>query len=816
MQLKNVTLEISLKPFRDPSEEAVRSVCPHLFRQWEPLCRHADVVSVLLWAADGSEILEYQGDLDASFEWACTIGVANPRRERPPPEDPNSKSIHNHPYLYVDDPPTFTYGWLKRLISILKETGREVTGKPIRVGETFDPGPEFARSSFKYERHPELCLGKTMGPGSMVCCYAKMRADPEAYAGFPEGIEEGTPFGAFLGRQCKVFLADMGFDYLWLSNGFGFGLETWGLRGAVFDGETFSSERCAEVRDANLEFWQSFRAECPDIQLETRGTNLSTGMDLSSDAVPLREIYAGGFGLEPPPNSPWAALNGDFGQELVGWMSHIAEIPGETFPFRFYTHDPWFLNSPWLDRYEREPHDIYLPLSVCRLDAKGKPYTPTSILFLTVDDSYGRMPDQVPNEVIPHVLTARRDEPDQPGPLVWVYPFDEYHDWTFGEPSRIEEVFFGDWFMRGAVNNGLPLNTVISTRNFVSAREASPGGFAESTIVTPVPEAGSRWQEALLGHVESGGRALVYGPIGQADSAFLRALNVSCAEPLSDGFDLDLRVDPDAFSKAPMALNLTHPELLSAGGMRAVIANSADAGTNVLAIASQDGESRVAALCRSMPDWQGGKLTWVRGTVACDPIRTSGHLLVPLDPTAHFAGEVLMRYALQSLGIHITVEKHSAAQGSPVLTVARHANGFFLSGFTRDTTTALRLRFPQGAPLLAGLETRLIGGQTRYTLPRAWHRECRVFVQQKRDGGLACHEINSGMVGVERRMHVSGLDNATIRFYHKPGTEARVKMLRNGQHPYLAGDFAEFAVKHDGLGRYLQTDNVTGALVISW
>ena len=31
------------------------------------------------------------------------------------------------------------------------------------------------------------------------------------------------------------------------------------------------------------------------------------------------------------PNSPWAALNGDFGLELIGWMSHIAELPGDPF-----------------------------------------------------------------------------------------------------------------------------------------------------------------------------------------------------------------------------------------------------------------------------------------------------------------------------------------------------------------------------------------------------------------------------------------------------------------------------------------------------
>ncbi len=451
MSLQNVTLEISLKPFRDTSEGTAREVCTHLFTQWLPLLRHAERVSVLLWCADGSEILDYRGDLTAPFEWARYIGGANPKAHVA--NDPEGLALHSRPYLYMENPPVFTYGRLKQLVRVIKQVGAEVTGKPVRVGETFDPGPEFAKSPFKYEKHPEICMGDTMGAKSFVCSYATLEADSEAYAGFPEGIPGATPFGTFLGRQCRHFLRDLGFDYVWLSNGFGFGLEPWALRGAVFDGTGFSVDRIDEVREKVLAFWRLFREECPDFPIETRGTNLSTGMDLSSDAVPLRDIYQGGFGLEPPPNSPWAALNHDFGLELVGWMSHIAELPGETFPFRYYTHDPWWLNSPWLDRYGREPHDIYLPLSVSRLDEQGQARTPTSILFLTADDSYGDLPDQVPNEVIPHILTGRRDAPDAPGPLTWVYPFDEYHDWTFGRPTRVDEVFFGDWFMRGAVNS---------------------------------------------------------------------------------------------------------------------------------------------------------------------------------------------------------------------------------------------------------------------------------------------------------------------------------------------------------------------------
>ncbi|MBM3498259.1 MAG: hypothetical protein FJX74_06265, partial [Armatimonadetes bacterium] len=564
MDLQNVTLEVSLKPFNDPREESIRAVARRMYEQWKPLAERAETVSVRLWAADGSEILDYRGNLDDPFEWACWIGGANPRL--PHPNDPEAVGLHARCYPYTESPRRFTYGDLRQLGVILKAVGLEVTGRPIRLGATFDPGPEFAKSPFKYERHNEVCSSGTMGKSSFVCCYETLSGDAEPYAGFPQGIPDGTPFGVFLGRQTQHFLTDLGFDYLWFSNGFGFGLETWALRGAVFDGTSFSAARCEEVREKILGFWRAFRRECPNFPIETRGTNLSTGMDLSSDATPLRDIYRGGFGMEPPPNSPWAALNGDFGLELVGWMSHIAELPEASYPFRFYTHDPWWNNSPWLDRYGREPHDLYLPLSVARLDERATVTRPTSVSFLTVDDSYGEMPDIVPREVIPNLLAAWETGPDQPGPLVWVYPFDEYHDWTYGRPGRIDEVFFGDWFMRGAVNNGLPLNSVISTRSFVRAL-SDPERFAESILVSPVPEAGSGWERGLLDFLAGGGRALLYGPVARASEPLLQALNVALAEPLSGEFNLQLSVETDLLHPGAFTGTLLHPALFSAGGM---------------------------------------------------------------------------------------------------------------------------------------------------------------------------------------------------------------------------------------------------------
>ena len=529
-RFQNITLEMSLKPFKKNDKAYIRQVADEVFTQWSALLRSADTVSVMLWTSDGSEILDYKGNLDQPLEWAKYMG--NPNTGHEVGSGPEELSLHERAYLYMENPPIYTYGDLKFIIQTLKEAGRKITGKPITVGTTFDPGPEFAKSEFKYKKHPEILGGNAMGFKSFVSCYSTLNADGESYAGFPQGIPANTPFGTFFGRQSQQFLTDLEFDFIWFSNGFGFGAEGWNATGAIFNGKGFDQEKLGSLTTKIHDFWVLFRKECPNFQIRTRGTNLSVGSDLARDAVDVRNIYKGNFNMLPPPNSPWAAMDGDFGLEMVGYMSRMSELPDIRFPFRFYIHDPWWLNSPWLDRYGREPHDIYLPLSVCRIDAKGNIGNPTHLSFLTIDDSYGNMPVQVPNEVIPHILKARSESPTGPGPLVWVYPFDEYHNWARQFKDRLPEIYYGDWFIRQAINNGLPLNTVISTTSFQSVITKKPDLFKQSILITIAPEAGSPLEKALIRFVENGGKLIVFGPVDHSGETFTNFLNLKNESPL--------------------------------------------------------------------------------------------------------------------------------------------------------------------------------------------------------------------------------------------------------------------------------------------
>ncbi len=838
VKVRNVALELSSKPFRSASAAAMEKVCREMFRQWRALIRHAETISVMLWTSDGSEILEYKGDLSEPFEWAKWLGVANPRYEPLPPEHPENQSIHRKPRVYTNhkpvlifdapecaegpqaytaDAPVYTYGWLKRLVTTLKEIGREETGRPVTVGATFDPGPEFAVSKFKYEKHPEICSGLTMGKASFVCCYSTLNADADRYAGYPQGIPAGTPFGAFLGRQTERFAHDLGFDYLWLSNGFGFGLETWGMYGAVFDGKSFSADRCPEVREKSLVFWESFRKECPRLPLRTRGTNLTTGMDLSSDAVPLRDIYRGNFDLEPPPNSPWAALNGDFGMEIIGWMSHIAEIPGEVFPFRFYTHDPWFINSPWLDRYCRQPHDIFLPLAVGRLDDTGTVRKPTTVNILTVDDSFGQMPEEVPNEVIPHILEGFRSGPDQAGPLLWIYPFDEYHELTYGGKG-IDRVFFGDWFLRSAFNVGLPLNSVISTKSFPAAREKNPAAFAQSILVSPAPAAGAVAQ-TLLKQVEAGGRALLYGPLDQAEPKLRELLGVDNAAPLAGEFELQTSLKLDEMRGGQSPLKIRHDALSSAGGL-GEMARAGAKGVKILASAIQNGQTRIIAASAACGR---GKLVWVRGTNSFTlPETKSAHHPLMLAETECFRAERLARLVLSEFGLDLRFCGQSPDAGGgmapgrqgPMLTIHRWRNAFYFCGHGPDTTVTQSLRLPMGAPLFLDAETALADGAAEYGVTRAWRKECRIFIEQAA-GLVSCRERCSGLPGVGRRYILTGLQNATVRFFPETGKEPGFWPNPNPWSP-IATERLSPEKEETPFGSCLTVKNVSGQLMIYW
>ena len=767
-----ITLEVSLKPFYRTDPASIREVAEQIFLQWKPLCKNRKTVAVMLWTADGSEILDYTGELDRPFEWCKFVGAANPPAVDF--ETPYARSLHAFGVLYRDDIPTMTYRILRDIVSALKEMGRRVLGDgvEIAVGETFDIGPEFAISEFKYRRHPEICVGRAMRSKCFINSYGILNGDDYPYAGYPQGIPDGTPFGTFLGRQSQIFLTDMGCDFLWLSNGVGFSSNPWTTSGVVFDGSSFDADRLAGVREKVFDFWTLFRAECPDFPLETRGTNMSAGIDYATDAVPLYELYNADLKMLAPPNSPWAALDSNFGLELMGHMSRICHLPSDgRFQFRYYVHDPWWSNSPWYDRYEGQPHDIYLPMALGRIDEAGEVNAPTDLHLLSIDNSWGDLPDSCANEPIPHLLKAEKDAPDAPSPLVWIYPLREYT--TAKEAQELNRMFSNDWFVSGAINCGLPLSTVVTSDIFLCH---DPALYRESILFTPAPEAGSPLEEKLLSHIRCGGRVLFYGPLDHASPALLSLLNLHLSEETAPQ---EITVDPlpcfdrRADGRAPSRLAVRRME--SAGTVNTCLASESSAMRPLITA----GE-RVLAVTD-------GQVAWFRASVSASYKKGVKHL-VPDDATKYLLSEAMIRRVLSSLGMTVRFSSPGAEQRLPTVMVHRSDNGFFLSSYTPSTTVETGLRMRDGAPLLLGYETQLRQGAATYRFPRAEHRECRVFVDGMESGIVSCTEQVCGSQFYRRRLRVTGLRNATVTVYPEKYCIGDLKVVLNSSYPFVTTD----------------------------
>lgn len=817
MHLKNVTLEMSGKPFKDESYGTMLQVSRKLFAQWRELIEYADEVSIMLWIADGSEILEYTGNLNEKFEWGYWIGVANPVPMRKPLAEYTEREMRNthiFPKKYIPEGGPRPYSWLKQLLQVLRQTGMEMTGKTIRIGATFDLGPEFAISAFKYKKHPELMQSEVCYPHSGLACQALMHADPCHYAGFPNGVDEGTSIGRFLGAQFREFAKDIGYDYLWLSNGMGFGMETWGIRGILFDKERFFPEKADESAKAMLRFWNDLLAEYPECTIETRGSNYSAGIEISTDAAPLKELYRDGI-ITPPVNSPWAAINYQTGLELSAWMSHVAELPGEKFPYRFYAHDPWFLNSPWLDRYGCEPWDIYQPLSICRLDENGKTQVPNSIAILTIDDTLGRMPDKVPTDIIPIFKSAFDTGPDGAGPFVWVYPFDEYSDFIQGSIKIPEIVFNEDTYIGEAVQAGLPLNTVISTGNFRKLIGRCPKKLNGAILVIPLSASTPENLPFILKAIEQKSDILFYGALKFAAPEVRNLLGLACSDEVDGSFEVQSTFSGDTFEHGGMSENIHVLRQFDGGGLTETSAPESTA--RIFATAKKNGVKRVLASVTTLAN--GVRIGFVRSILPVSPeIHKERTNLELLDADKSFRSERLMRHILSSFGWRVSFQAFKTSTDLPRPNIFRHDNAFYFTIFTPDTDAGITCTTPLGAPIPSEYETRVRQNESHWRPSKSWRKEVRVFVKQETESVISHKTGHAEIPEATQRFYLSGLVDAEVAVFLPADAENTLEITQTDANwvSHLTSSPIPFKTQTTASGTCIILSHISNRLQFSW
>jgi hypothetical protein len=758
-KLNRITLELGLKPFTRLDDQGIRQTCHKAFDNWRALIEDAQHVDILLWIGDGDEVFNWRGNMEDQVQWNDTVGFNCLKYGAYPPSR-HYETWRARPFM--ENPVTMTYNDIRRIIAALKSTCQEMYGKSLRVGETIDAGPEFLESKFKFERHRELLKG---GPQSEVpsslaflCCYAEMKVDDYPYATFPGGIPEGTPFGTFLGRQFKSMADALGFDWLWLSNGFGVTHYAWSYLGEVYDGETCRPELAAEsIRDFSS-FWENFRRESPDRPMEIRGTNFSIGMDATAHGIDIRQIYRIGDLALPSPNPPWGSNN--LGLEIVSQMSRISSTPTRAIPLRYYVCDNWMAVVPWWDYYNREPFDIYCPMSVGRLNALGQVETPTDLKLFTINTGFGELSRTQALEIVPHIRRAFDTAPDEAGPLLWVYPFSEYQDELHKPDGRIIKSFFGDWYVARAVASGLPLNTVITTDNFAKLMIDKPDFFRGRTLVFPAPAKDWPYASRLIQFIKSGGQAIIYGSLADAPRELLDLLNIRLAEPVDGDLPVKISMAGDSFTSKPRGRKLRHLPHNSDGGICEIIARSDDPTTTVKATVGSGKSRRTYALVRQPKGAKGGRVAWIRGSL---PFETKGSSLEPVafDSNLFEDASLWMRYLLSDFGIDIRQTRNSPATRAVNLFITRCRGSLFFNGHTPDATVNVSLSLPQGAPLFCERSAFIDNSAAQYCLDRSFHFECQALIDQK-ERSLVTHKEHRTVVTQTRHFQISGLKDATV------------------------------------------------------
>ena len=215
---------------------------------------------------------------------------------------------------------------------------------------------------------------------------------------------------------------------------------------------------------------------------------------------------------------------------------------------------------------------------------------------------------------------------------------------------------------------------------------------------------------------------------------------------------------------------------------------------------NQDAEEKLARFTAS-----GGKVIRI-GSERYAPAEEKYGKTVPLsnDIDPLFA-------VLRDMGYSFRYETDDEKE-RPTVTVHRHANGFYFSVYSRDTTVKTAFSFPLGAPVLMGCDALLENGNACYSFPRAAHHECRAFVKQQ-SGKVRAKELPSVNAKYRRKILITGLVDAALSLV--PETDyvdgAAVGIALNDSAVEL---LPGFELKTDEYGTYFHKEHVSGSVCL--
>jgi hypothetical protein len=190
-------------------------------------------VAIVFCASNGDHVLCYNRDRRARFDWArynCFAADVRPRLHNldwlQRVRDGGERSFNPYsagPMFTLSEQP-MDYEILAGIYAAIRAVAAR-RGIDVLLLEYLEPGPEFCRSEWKTQRHPEVASSGADAGGHIVAgaidVTLALAADVGAYAAFPDGIPAGLPAGDFVAAQTAAFVADFGLDGIMLGNQFG-------------------------------------------------------------------------------------------------------------------------------------------------------------------------------------------------------------------------------------------------------------------------------------------------------------------------------------------------------------------------------------------------------------------------------------------------------------------------------------------------------------------------------------------------------------------------------------------------------------------
>ncbi|WP_345152629.1 hypothetical protein, partial [Nonomuraea rubra] len=177
-------------------------------------------VTIVFCAGNGDHVLNYAGRdaWDHRFDWAryncfaaapggpAAAARAHNRDWLARVRDGGERSFNPYsagPMFVLSEQP-MDYRTLAGVYAAVRAEA-ERRGLRVSLLEYLEPGPEFCRSEWKTERHPEVAAGTADAGGHLVPgvidVTAPLAADTRPYAAYPGGIEGGLPAGDFVAAQ---------------------------------------------------------------------------------------------------------------------------------------------------------------------------------------------------------------------------------------------------------------------------------------------------------------------------------------------------------------------------------------------------------------------------------------------------------------------------------------------------------------------------------------------------------------------------------------------------------------------------------------